>query len=194
VVKDKKIAGLYVGSPETTWNEAANLSSKLNIVYVDRPYTKVLSVMPEMYEDIWTAAKGMYKLENVVADGGEVIIYAPRISEISYTHGHLIDQIGYHVKDYFVERWDDFKDYPWCVLAHSTHLRGVGTFINKIECPRINVTLATRIPRKRCEQLRLGYRDPDEIEPEMWYGRQSEGILVVPDAGEILYRLKSQDN
>ena len=32
------------------------------------------------YEEIWTAAKGMYKLEPIVADGGEVIIYAPHIT------------------------------------------------------------------------------------------------------------------
>ena len=36
-----------------------------------------------MYEDIWTGAKGFYKLEPVVADGGEVILYAPHITEIS---------------------------------------------------------------------------------------------------------------
>ena len=41
-----------------------------------RPVHRVLSIMPTKYEDIWTAAKGFYKLEPIVADGGEVIIYA----------------------------------------------------------------------------------------------------------------------
>ncbi|MCB0235589.1 MAG: hypothetical protein KDG58_15515, partial [Anaerolineae bacterium] len=81
-----------------------------------------------MYDDIWTAAKGMYKLEPVVADGGEVIIYAPHIDEISYTHGAIIDEVGYHVRDYFVKQWDRFGRYPWGVLAHSTHLRGIGEY------------------------------------------------------------------
>jgi len=144
-----------------------------------------------MYDDIWTAAKGMYKMEPAIADGGEVVIYAPHIDEISYTHGHVIDQIGYHVRDYFVKQWDRFKDYPWGVLAHSTHLRGVGAFEDGVETPRIRVTLATRIPRERCERVNLGYRDPDTVDLDAWRGREEEGILLVPKAGEMLYRVKS---
>jgi hypothetical protein len=46
----------------------------------------VLSIMPTKYEDIWTAAKGFYKLEPIVADGGELIIYAPHITQVSVMH------------------------------------------------------------------------------------------------------------
>ncbi len=194
VVKDGGLAGLYVGSPKESWSEAVDLSAQVHITYVDRPYRQVLSVMPEMYDDIWTAAKGMYKLEPVVADGGEVVIYAPHIHEVSYTHGRIIDQIGYHVRDYFVKQWNRFKGYPWGVLAHSTHLRGLGTYEGGIERSRIRVTLATGIPRERCERLNLGYRDPSAIHPSLWAGRQDEGILWVPHAGETLYRLKGGES
>ena len=146
--------------------------------------------MPKLYDDLWTAAKGMYKMEPAIADGGEVIIYAPHINEISYTHGKIIDRIGYHVRDYFLKQWDKFKDEPTGVLAHSTHLRGVGTYENGVEKPRIKVTLATRIPRERCERVNLGYLDPDAINFEDWQNREDEGILFVPKAGEMLYRLK----
>lgn len=192
VVKDDQVAGVYVGKPEDAWSDAADLSARVHVIYVDKPFRQVLSVMPEMYDDIWTAAKGMYKLEPVVEDGGEVIIYAPHITELSYTHGKILDEIGYHVRDYFVKQWDRFKDYPWGVLAHSTHLRGMGTYENGVEKPRIQVTLATGIPRERCERVNLGYRDPATINPEEWAGREDEGILLVPHAGEMLYRLKSQ--
>ena len=185
-----QLAGLYIGSPQEAYAAAADLSSRLHIVWVDRPYQRVLSVMPEMYDDIWTAAKGMYKMEPAIADGGEVIIYAPHIDEISYTHGQIIDKVGYHVRDYFVNQWDRFKDYPWGVLAHSTHLRGMGTYKNGVEEPRIRVTLATSIPRERCDQVNLGYLDPDAINPDEWRGREAEGILLVPKAGEMLYRVK----
>ncbi|GAB4540130.1 MAG: lactate racemase domain-containing protein [Anaerolineae bacterium] len=186
-----RLAGLYIGSPQEAYAAAADLSSRLHIVWVEQPYRRVLSVMPSMYDDIWTAAKGMYKMEPAIADGGEVVIYAPHIDEISYTHGHIIDQIGYHVRDYFVKQWDRFKEYPWGVLAHSTHLRGMGTYQNGIEEPRIRVTLATRIPRERCERVNLGYMDPDDVHLDEWQGREGEGILVVPKAGEMLYRVKS---
>ncbi len=192
VVKDDETAGVFVGTPEEAWSAAADLSQQLHIIYVDHPYKQVLSIMPEMYDDLWTAAKGMYKVEPVVADGGEVIIYAPHITEISYTHGKLLDEIGYHVRDYFVKQWDKFKHYPWGVLAHSTHLRGLGTYENGVEHPRIKVTLATGIPRERCEKVNLGYRDPRTINVREWMRRAQEDpdLLVVPHAGEMLYRLK----
>ncbi|HEY75610.1 MAG TPA: DUF2088 domain-containing protein [Thermoflexia bacterium] len=188
VGEDGGLAGLYVGSIQEAWRAAVALSARHHIVYVDHPFRQVLSVMPEMYDDLWTAAKGMYKVEPVVADGGEVIIYAPHITEVSYTHGRILDEIGYHVRDYFVKQWDRFKDYPWGVLAHSTHLRGAGTYESGVERPRIRVTLATGIPEDRCHRLGLGYRDPTTIRPEEWEGR--EGVLVVWKAGERLYRLR----
>jgi nickel-dependent lactate racemase len=183
------LAGLFIGTPEEAYEHAADLSAKLHIIYVDKPFKRVLSVMPEMYDDLWTAAKGMYKLEPAIADGGEVIIYAPHITEISYTHGRIIDQIGYHVCDCFLKQWERFKDYPWGVLAHSTHLRGVGTFEKGVEKPRIQVTLATGIPEGRCRRVNLGYLDPATIDTTEWEGREDEGILVVPKAGEMLYKV-----
>jgi len=190
VVTHEGLAGVFVGSPEEAWAAAANLSSQVHIIRVDRPYDQVLSVMPEMYDDLWTAAKGMYKMEPVIADGGEVVIYAPHIDEISFTHGDVIDQVGYHVRDYFVEQWDSFKHYPWGVLAHSTHLRGVGVYENGIETPRVSVTLATGILEERCLRVGLGYRDPSSIDVSEWASREDDGLLVVPRAGEMLYRLK----
>ena len=189
VVKGEGLAGLYIGAPEDAYEHAADLSAKLHIIYVDEPFQRVLSVMPEMYDDLWTAAKGMYKLEPAIADGGEVVIYAPHITEVSYTHGKIIDQIGYHVRDYFLKQWDRFKDYPWGVLAHSTHLRGIGTFENGVERPRIRVTLATGIPEERCRRINLGYLDPTTIDVSEWEGHEDEGILVVHKAGEMLYRV-----
>jgi nickel-dependent lactate racemase len=185
-----RLAGLYIGTPQDAYAAAAELSSRLHIVWVDRPFRRVLSVMPSMYDDLWTAAKGMYKMEPAIANGGEVIIYAPHIDEISYTHGHIIDEIGYHVRDYFVKQWEHFKDYPWGVLAHSTHVKGMGSFEDGVEEPRISVTLATRIPRERCVRVNLGYLDPDAIKLDEWREREDEGILLVPKAGEMLYRVQ----
>ena len=190
VARHSGLAGLYIGEPQATWKAAAELSSQVHVRYVEQPYQQVLSVMPPLYDDLWTGAKGMYKLEPVVADGGELVIFAPHITEISYTHGHIIDQVGYHVRDYFLKQWDRFKEFPWGVLAHSTHVRGIGTYADGVERPRIQVIVATGIPRSRVEQVNLGYRDPATIQPEQWAGRQADGILMVPKAGEILFRLK----
>lgn len=196
VVKGHDLAGLYVGTPEEAYEAAAELSSKLHIVWLDEPVQRVLSVMPEMYDDIWTGAKGMYKMEPAIADGGEVVIYAPHIDEISYTHGKFLDEVGYHVRDYFIKQWDKFKDFPGGVLAHSTHLKGMGEFdaATGVESPRIRVTLATGVPEERCRKLNLGYIDPATINLDDWRNREAEGILLVPKAGEMLYRIKPNGN
>ena len=190
VMQGQDLHGLYIGSHTEAWSQAADLSAQLNITYVDRPFQRVLSAPAEMYDDLWTAAKAMYKTEPAIADGGEVIIYAPHISEVSYTHGTLIDHVGYHVRDYFVKQWDRFKDFPGSILAHSTHVKGTGTYDEAlgIETPRISVTLATGIPEERCRRINLGYADYRAIDPRAWIGREQEGVLYVPHAGEMLYR------
>jgi nickel-dependent lactate racemase len=190
VVKEHGLAGLYVGIPEEAWEAAAVLSDKIHIIYKDYPYQKVLSCAPTMYEDLWTGGKCMYKLEPVVADGGELIIYAPHINDISVTHGDIIEKIGYHTRDYFVSQMERFREIPGGVMAHSTHVKGLGSFDNGIEKPRINVVLATGIPKEICRKINLGYRDPNLINVEDWKNREDEGILYVPKAGEWLYRLK----
>ena len=190
VLEGQTLRGVFVGSMDGAWRAAAAKSAELDIVWLDRPYQRVLSVMPEMYDDLWTGAKGMYKLEPAIADGGEVVIYAPHITEVSYVHGRHIDAVGYHVRDYFTAQWERFKHVPWGVLAHSTHLRGDGTFSEGVEQSRIRVTLATGIPRDRCERIGLGYLDPGSVDPETWAGREDEGVLLVRRAGERLYRVK----
>lgn len=191
VAPDKSLAGLYAGTPEAAWDAASELSRQVHIIYQDQPFHTVLSNMPPMYDDLWVAGKGMYKLEPVVADGGELIIYAPHVKEISVTHGKIIEELGYHCRDYFLSQWDRFKDYPWGVLAHSTHVRGIGEMKDGREHCRIRVTLATGIPENICRKINLGYRDPKTIRLEDFQNRESEGVLFVPKAGEMLYRLKN---
>ncbi len=191
VLKGSELHGLYIGSHTEAFSAAADLSVQLNISTVPHPFQRVLSMPSQIYDDLWTAAKAMYKTEPAIADGGEVIIYAPHITEISYTHGALIDQVGYHVRDYFLKQWDRFKNIPGSILAHSTHVKGTGGYDSStgIETPRIQVTLATGIPEQRCRKVNLGYADYREIDPQQWAGREQEGILLVPHAGEMLYRV-----
>lgn len=188
---DKSLAGLFGGSPESAWDDASELSRRTHIVLKDRPFHTVLSCVPPMYEDLWTGGKGMYKLEPVVADGGELIIYAPHIKEVSVTHGKTLLAIGYHCRDYFLKQWDKFKDRPWGVIAHATHVRGLGTYENGVENCRIKLTIASQIPEKICRQINLGYRDPATIDVESFANRENDGVLLVRKAGEMLHQLKN---
>jgi len=133
----------------------------------------------------------MYKHEPIIADGGEVIIYAPHIKEISYTHGKEIRKVGYHTRDYFVKQWERFTGMSKLILAHSTNVRGIGSYENGIESPRIKVTLATSIPEDDCRSVNLGYADYRLINIADWKAKQNEDLLVVENAGQLLYRLRN---
>ena len=193
VVRDeKRISGLFVGSMEESWSAAADLSARVHVVYKSRPYRLVIGAAPVMYDELWTAGKAMYKLEPVVADGGELVIYAPHVDVVSHTWGKLIERVGYHVRDYYLAQPGKFDDVPKAVLAHSTHVKGAGTYENGKERPRIGVTLATGISEERCKRLGLGYRDPGKIDLAHFRNREDEGVLVVENAGETLYRLSTK--
>ncbi|MCX5648946.1 MAG: lactate racemase domain-containing protein [Planctomycetota bacterium] len=192
VMTHEDLKGLYIGEARESWSAAADLSAQVHIRHMDHAFKKVLGIAPEMYDDLWTGGKVMYKLEPVVADGGDLIIYAPHITEVSYTHGRLLDKIGYHCLDYFREQMDKFADVPGGIMAHSTHVRGLGTYCNAVEKPRIHVILATGIPEERCRRINLGYMDPATVPIDEWRNREDEGILVVDHAGEVLHRLKSE--
>ena len=191
VVVSEGLAGIFIGDHITAWGAAADLSSQRHIIWVDKPFKQVLSQAPPMYDELWTGGKAMYKLEPALAEGGELIIYAPHLDVVSHVHGKYIYEIGYHVLPYFLEQWDRFKHIPLGVLAHSTHVRGDGRFHNGIEYPRATVKLATKLSPDDCQQLALGYQNPAEINVADWQNREDEGVIYVPKAGEMLYRVRS---
>lgn len=184
-----ELACLYGGVPEESWPLAADYSAQLHIKYLDKPVKRVLGLTPPIYEEVWVAGKAMYKLEPIVADGGELVIHGSHIKAISFMHGHEIERIGYHVRDYFTKQWEKFKDEPKLIMAHSTNVRGIGAFENGIERPRIQVTLATGIAQSLCEKINLSYRNIHDIDIERW--REDPDTLVVEEAGQVLYRLKN---
>jgi len=182
------ISSLSFGAPHTAWEYASAVSAKKHIKFLDKPLKRVISIMPSRYQDIWTAAKGMYKVEPIIQDGGEVILFAPHINEFSITHKDL-DNIGYHCREYFSSQMEKFEGVSKTLMAHSSHLRGAGSFSpTEGEQCRITVTLSTGISKSRTESMNLKYLDPSlfnlsdyENDPE---------TLINQNAGEILYRLK----
>ncbi|MEU7856628.1 lactate racemase domain-containing protein [Nonomuraea sp. NPDC049141] len=184
-----KLHAIAYGTPQQAWAAAAGVSAETHVRYLDKPVKRVVSIIPTKYQDMWTGAKGFYKLEPVVADGGEVILYAPHISSISEMHPE-IEEIGYHCRDYFTKQWDRFEHLHWGVLAHSTHLHGSGTYSpEEGERCRVRVTLATAIPERTVRRANLGYLDPASVDLEAL--ATDPETLVVPEAGEVLYRLRS---
>src|SRR5712664_245946 len=190
VVHGDVLHAVYAGGHVEAWSKAADVSAQLEITKVPHGYERVLSMPSTIYHDLWTAAKAMYKTEPAVVDGGEVVIYAPALTEISYTHGRLIDEVGYHVLDYSTSQPERFAAVPGVIKAHSTHVKGSGSYDSRTgyEQARLRVTLATGIPKERCLRVNLGYLDPRTIDVDAWLGREAEGVVVIRNAGETLYR------
>ncbi|UEJ81335.1 lactate racemase domain-containing protein [Brachybacterium halotolerans subsp. kimchii] len=185
------LGAMSFGDPQAAWAAMAKISARTHITYVEKPYRRIVAIVPEMYEDIWTGAKGFYKSEPVCADGGEVIIYAPHITEVAGMHPGLRD-IGYHNIEYFTKQWDRFKDHPWGELAHSTHVTGLGTYDPETgeERNRVRRAFATSIPPEVCAEYAVEYVDPESLDFEAL--RADPDTLVIDHAGEVLFRLASE--
>jgi nickel-dependent lactate racemase len=188
-------AGIFIGDLFETWSAAADLSAQTNVIWCDQPYRRVLSCALPMYDELWTAAKAMYKLEPAVEVGGEVVIYAPHLDVVSRVHGEYIYEIGYHILPYFLNDWQRFKHVPLGVLAHSTHVRGSGVMEQgalgtTFEKTNVTVTLASQISAEDCARLNLRYLDPAAVNVDEWKDQESTGNLYVPRAGEMLYRVR----
>ena len=79
------------------------------------------------------------------------------------------------------------------MLAHSTHVKGQGTYdaATGVETPRVHGDARHRDLRRALPSASISaIAIPTSIDIAAWTGREREGILVVPRAGEMLYRLK----
>jgi nickel-dependent lactate racemase len=182
------LRSLSFGPPGEAWAAAAQVAAQTHVEYLPAPVERVLSLVSPRYADLWTGAKGFYKVEPVVADGGEVVLFAPHIGEIAAMHPEQ-GSLGYHCRDYFLANWARYESHPRGELAHSTHLFGAGTYDQVHgERQRVRVTLATGIPEDVVVRANLAYLDPASVDVAHW--RVDPAALVVEDAGETLYRLR----
>lgn len=192
VVENEVVRGVFLGQVREAWREAAHLSGQIHIkTWADGPFGTVIACASRRYDDLWTAGKSVYKCETLVKDGGTLIVYAPGVTRVSTEHGDYIREARYHTRDYFVHRWESVQHIPKRVLAHCTHVRGVGFATNRYDQPRINVVLATGIPEDECRRVNLRYRDPASVDIEAMEGKPD--VLVIPDAGETLHRLSPSE-
>ena len=69
-------------------------------------------------------------------------------------------------------------------------MRGAGSYDAETgeERLRVQVTLATGIPEQVCREANLGYLDPATVDVGAF--ETDPGTLVVPNAGEVLFRLR----
>jgi len=184
--------GLFAGvGPEgfqAALESAAALSATVHINYLDEPKDVVVQALPAMYDEVWTAGKGSYKLQRpgVISSGGEVILYAPHI-HCFHSNKRMDDDIrtiGYHGRDWVVKYCDQNPGFDKNIASHSINVRGLGKLVGGREEFPFKVTLATQVSEADCKAVGLGYRDPKTLRPEDFQG---PGKLWIHEGGQWLY-------
>ena len=143
-----------------------------------------------MYHDIWTAAKGFYKVEPVVADGGAGRALRPaRAGGLLHPPGDRRDRLP--LPGLLREAVG-----PLPRSSRGGCSRTPPTCAAPARTTRPPARSATGSPspwppasrRTRVRAVNLDYLDPAEVDAEAWAA--DPDTLVVPHAGEDLFRLR----
>ena len=184
--------GLYSGYGlegfDRALRAAAGLSAELHIKHLERAKKTVVQQIPSMYDEIWTAGKGSYKLQRpgVIEEGGEIILYAPHIHcfHSNAKMDRAMREIGYHGREYVLDYCKRHPEFDKNVAAHMINVRGQGRMTNGKESFPFKVTLATQISEEECRAVNLDYRDPESLREEQF---QDESSLWIREGGQWLY-------
>ncbi|MFI3208165.1 MAG: lactate racemase domain-containing protein [Eubacteriales bacterium] len=101
--------GMYSGPSRNTFELAAKLSQELNIVYVDKPATKMITYLdPDELKTTWVGNKGVYRTRMAVADKGELLILAPGIRAFGENDemDAMTRKYGYKGRDYVLDLYN----------------------------------------------------------------------------------------
>lgn len=186
---------LFAGDYRRSLRLAAEVSRHVHVKYTGRKYARVVALLDEHYEDLWLGGKASYRLGAVIEEGGELIIYAPRLRCISETHERDIERFGGYapievVKELVAQSGE--LQANLCVAAHLAHVSyagrdggdgSVGT--------RYRITLASQVDRDMCERVNLNFMDLTTFNPTDYEG--DPDTLIVERAGRDLYLVEPFD-
>ena len=167
---------------------AAQISQQVHVRYTGRRYRRVVALLDPHYDELWVGGKASYKLGAIIEPGGELIIYAPHLTQISVTHGRLIEKYGYapleEVRE-MVEGSDELRA-NLAVAAHLAHVAYAGrTTADGLIAPRYRITLASGVSEEITRRVRLGFLDHRTFDVARY--RSDPDTLVVENAGRDLY-------
>jgi nickel-dependent lactate racemase len=179
---------LFAGDLYQAFRCAAEVSSVVHIKHIGRKFKRVVALLDRHYDELWVGGKASYKLGSVIEAGGELIIYAPQLKQLSATHGYLIEKYGYAPLEQVREMvaGSDQLRANLCVAAHLAHV-SYGSMRNAAGqlTPRYRITLASEVSEAACKRVNLGYLDHHEFRIDEY--RADPETLVVEDAGRDLY-------
>lgn len=178
------VRGLYAGDDEECFKKAAELSLMVNFELLEEPLQKVVVYLnPVEFRSTWLGNKSIYRTRMAIADGGELVILAPGLSEFGEDAeiDRLIRKYGYVGTNRIlelVESHDDLKQ-NLSAAAHLIHGSSEGRF--KITyCPGI-------LDREEIESVNFGYADLHLMMSRYDPTTLKDGFNEMPDGEKIFY-------
>ncbi|MEI7982466.1 MAG: lactate racemase domain-containing protein [Bacteroidota bacterium] len=92
------VKGLFAGDDISCFNDAAELSLRLNFELLEEPLHKIVVFLdPLEFKSTWLGNKGIYRTRMALADGGELILMAPGLKHFGEDKDidRLIRKYGY---------------------------------------------------------------------------------------------------
>jgi hypothetical protein len=178
---------LFAGDIREAFRLAAAVSRQVHVRYTGRRYRRVVALLDPHYDELWVGGKASYKLGGIIEDGGELLIHAPHLRELSATHGRLIEKYGYapleQVRD-MVAGSDELRA-NLCVAAHLAHVSYGSRMSDGRVLPRYRIVLASGVPEATCARVNLGFADWRTV--DIAGAASDPDALVVENAGRDLY-------
>lgn len=176
--------GLFIGSDEEVFTEAAELSLKVNFTRLEKPLQKVVVFLSQdEYRSTWLGNKSIYRTRMAIADGGELIVLAPGVSQFGEDReiDRLIRKYGYRGTQKTLEAVHNNPDLAGnlSAAAHLIHGSSEGRF-RITYCPG-NLT------REEVESAGFGFGDLESLTSKYDPATLKEGFNVTGSGEEIYY-------
>ncbi len=180
--------GLFIGDDFSVFDKAAKLSLEVNFEMLDEPLKKVVVWLdPTEFKSTWLGNKSIYRTRMALADGGELIVFAPALIEFGEDKqiDKLIRKYGYHGTPHtlkLVEENEDLRN-NLGAAAHLIHGSSEGRF-SITYCPGKGVK---NITREEIEHVGFKWADFDDMTAKYNPAELKEGFNTMPDGEEIFF-------
>ena len=175
--------GLFIGDDVECFEKASELSVQVNFQQLDEEFDKVVVYLdPEEFHSTWLGNKAIYRTRMAIADGGELIVLAPKVKTFGEDSqiDALIRKYGYRTTPEIMKFMDDNEDLQnnLSAVAHLMH----GSSENRFKityCPG-------ELTREEIEGVGYAYGELDEMLERYKIDNRQNGWHET-DAGERFY-------
>ncbi len=178
------VRGLFIGDDAECFNRAAELSLSVNFTLLAKPLDRVVVYLdPLEYKSTWLGNKSIYRTRMAIADGGELVVLAPGVSQFGEDPSidRLIRKYGYVGTPAVLDlvRTNAELQHSLGAAAHLIHGSSEGRFAITY-CPG-HLT--------KEEIVKAGYRFGDLQEMMKRYdpAKLREGVNTLPGGETVFY-------